>query len=411
MTGSERATPVRVLMVIRLFYPWLGGTQSQADRLSRELIRQRLPVRLVTGWWFRGTPQRETIDGIPVFRNQTLWEFFGVRGLRKFGGYLYIGTLLWHLWRTRRSYDVIHVHGLSYHTYAAALAGCWFHRPTIAKIANSGRASDIDKMRRGDHLALSRFMLPTALRCDRFVALNEAVVRELVAAGVPERRIVRIPNGIEVASPRERVAALHDPARVVFVGRLHEQKGVDTLLRAFARLRADRPDARVVLRLVGDGPLRADLLALARELDVAAEFLGERDDVEALLEDADVFVLPSRAEGMSNALLEAMAAGVPTIVTDIPGNADVIRQEENGLLVEPDDPEGLAAAIGRLLDDGALRERIGPAARGTVEAEYALDRVATRYVALYEELLSERGDTKSRSSSRRNTARAPSAGV
>ena len=411
MTGTERAAPVRVLMVIRLFFPWLGGTQSQADRLSRELIRRGLPVRLVTGWWFRGTPRRETIDGIPVFRNSTLWEFFGVRGLRKFGGYLYIATLLWHLWRTRRSYDVIHVHGLSYHTYAAALAGRWFHRPTIAKIANSGRASDIDKMRRGDHLALSRYMLPTALGCDRFVALNEAVVRELVAAGVPEHRIARIPNGIEVPPARERAAALHDPARVVFVGRLHEQKGVDTLLRAFARLRADRPDATIALRLVGDGPLRADLEALARELGVDAEFLGGRDDVDTLLEDADVFVLPSRAEGMSNALLEAMTLGLPAIVTNIPGNADVIRHEENGLLVEPDDPDGLAAAIGRLLDDGALRGRVGRAGRETVEAEYALDRVASRYVALYEELLSERGDTKPRSSSRRNTARAPSAGV
>jgi glycosyltransferase involved in cell wall biosynthesis len=254
-------------------------------------------------------------------------------------------------------------------------------------------------------------MLPTALGCDRFVALNEAVVRELVAAGVPERRIVRIPNGIEVPPARERPAALHDPARIVFVGRLHEQKGVDTLLRAFARLRADRPDATIALRLVGDGPLRADLEALARELGVDAEFLGGRDDVDTLLEDADVFVLPSRAEGMSNALLEAMTLGLPAIVTNIPGNADVIRHEENGLLVEPDDPDGLAAAIGRLLDDGALRGRVGRAGRETVEAEYALDRVASRYVALYEELLSERGDTKPRSSSRRNTARAPSAGV
>jgi L-malate glycosyltransferase len=389
---SERAAPIRVLMVIRLFYPWLGGTQSQADRLSRELIRRGLPVRLVTGWWFRGTPQRETIDGIPVFRNTTLWEFFGVRGLRKFGGYLYIATLLWRLWRTRRSYDVIHVHGLSYHTYAAALAGRWLHRPTIAKIANSGSASDIDKMRRGDHLALSRYMLPTALRCDRFVALNEAVVRELVAAGVPERRIVRIPNGIEVPSLHERATALHDPAGVVFVGRLHEQKGVDTLLRAFARLRTQRPDARIDLRLIGDGPRRPELEALARELVVDAAFLGERDDVATQLEDADVFVLPSRAEGMSNALLEAMTAGLPAIVTNIPGNADVIRHEQNGLLVEPDDADGLAAAIGRLLDDAALRERLGGAARDTVETGYALDRVATHYVALYEELLGTSAD-------------------
>ncbi len=387
-TTAER--PLRVLMVVRLFDPWLGGTQRQAHRLAQELIGRGVHVRLVTGWWFRGTPQRETIDGMPVFRNHTLWEGFGIRGARKLGGYLYIFTLLWYLWRHRDSYDVIHVHGLSYHTFAASLAGRWLGKPTIAKLANSGRASDIMKMQKDQHLALSRFMLPIALRCDRFVALNTAVTRELLDAGVPGARILQIPNGIEVGPlPALADRELHRPARVVFVGRLHQQKGVDLLLRAVARIRERRPEASIRFDVVGDGPLREELSALARDLDVASDvrFLGYRDDVAAFLDRADAFVLPSRAEGISNALLEAMAVGLPVVASAVPGNTDMVEHEANGLLVAVDDPASLAAALLRLLDEPDLRGRLGREARRTVETRYSIEHVGERYVNLYRELV------------------------
>jgi glycosyltransferase involved in cell wall biosynthesis len=385
---SSEPSP-RVLMVIRLFYPWLGGTQRQAHRLARELIERGIDVQFVTGRWFRGTPREETIDGIPVFRNHTLWEGFGIRGVRRFGGYLYILTLLWHLWRKRHSYDVIHVHGLSYHTFAAALAGRWLGKPTITKLANSGSASDIRKMRMDQHLALSRFMLPAALRCDRFVALTETVERELIEAGVPGERIVRIPNGIDPEHEASRTGdEPHRPARVVFVGRLHEQKAVDILLRAAALIGRQRPQRDLRVDLVGDGPLGNELTALARELGIAeiVGFHGDRDDVTSFLRAADVFVLPSRAEGISNALLEAMAFGLPVVASAVPGNTDVIEHEENGLLVEVDDPVALAAAILRVLDEADLRERLGRRARRTVETTYSIDLVARRYIALYGEL-------------------------
>lgn len=386
--GERGPRPIRVLMVIRLFYPWLGGTQRQAHVLARELIDLGVPVQIVTGWWFRGTPQRDVIDGIRVFRNHTLWEAFGIRGARKFGGYLYILTLLWFLWRRRATYDVIHVHGLSYHTFAAALAGRWLRRPTIVKLANSGEASDIDKMRRGQHLALSRFMLPTALSCDRFVALNPAVVEELASAGVPPDRIVRIPNGVEVEPTSRDSYELHDPARLLFVGRLHAQKGVDTLLRAFRQLR-DARSAPLRLELVGDGPLREELMTLAVGLGISADvhFAGNRDDVPRSLGEADVFVLPSRAEGLSNALLEAMASGLPVVVSRIPGNVDVIRDQMDGLLVDVDDPAALATAIERLLADADLRGRLGRSARRTALETYALGEVARRYEELYASVL------------------------
>lgn len=377
-------------MVIRLFDPWLGGTQKQAHRLARALLDEGVDVQLATGWWFRGTRQRETIDGIPVFRNHTLWEGFGIRGARTFGGYVYILTLLWHLWRRRRTYDVIHVHGLSYHTFAAAIASRWLHKPMVTKLANSGAASDILKMRGGQHLALTRFMLPTALRNGRFVALNRAVERELLDAGVQRERITTIPNGIGLqVAPGAFDARLHRPARALFVGRLHHQKGVDVLLRAARRLRELDPQLAVAYRIVGDGPLRDELSSLTRELGLTkeVEFWGERGDVPGFLRDTDVFVLPSRAEGISNALLEAMSLGLPVIASAVPGNEDVVEHEREGLLFPVDDPESLATAIRRVLRDADLRERLGRHARRAVESRYPIERVADRYRALYRELM------------------------
>ncbi len=382
--------PIRVLMLVRLFFPWIGGTERQAYKLARSLAERNISVQIVTGWWFRGTPQREEMDGIPVFRNQTLWEFFGIKGLRKFGGYLYILTLLWHLWRRRHEYDVIHVHGLSYHTFTAVLAGKWFGRKTIAKLANSGRASDIDKMRGDRQLMFTRWMLPTALQCDRFVAINKDIVAELSAAGVPADRIVRLTNGVEVDQIRAKTDyALHSPPRIVFVGRLHEQKGLDTLLRAFKLLLDRMPQDKPCLQLVGDGPLRSELAALAQRLGIEkqVEFVGLTDRVMDYLQRADIFVLPSRAEGISNALLEAMACALPVIVSKIPGNIDVVEDGKSGLWIEPDSAESLATGLATLLEQGDLRSALGATARQVVVDRYSMDAVADQYIALYQELL------------------------
>jgi glycosyltransferase involved in cell wall biosynthesis len=392
---SERKKLImRILMVVRLFYPWIGGTERQAHKLAKKLSERDIDVKIVTGWWFRGTPQREVIDGIPVFRNQTLWEMFGVKGLRRFGGYLYFFSLLWYLWRHRGEYDLLHVHGLNYHAGAAALAGRWFHRRTLVKLANSGQASDIKKMQAGQQLPLSRFLLPAALSSDRFVATNHLIADELIAAGVPANRITKLPNGVEIDSVRAKLDfSLNDPVRLVFVGRLHAQKGLDVLLTAFKQLLSHHPQWHLHLQLLGDGPLREDLVALADDLGIAShvDFIGMTERVPEYLQQADIFVLPSRAEGHSNALLEAMACGLPVVVSDIPANLDVVEGGRNGLVFAVDDPRSLSAALARLLEQRELRARLGLAARETVEAQYSLDHIVDDYIALYREILSVNG--------------------
>ena len=386
---------MRVQMIVRLFFPWVGGAERQAHKLSKMLKEKNVEVEISTGWWFRGTPQREVLDGIPVFRNQTLWEMFRIRGLRRFGGYLYMITLFWHLWRRRAEYEILHVHGLNYHAAVAVLAARWFGRKTVVKLANSGQASDIRKMTMGQQLPLSRFLLPLALQSDRFVATNRAIVQELISVGVPADKITQLPNGVESDAIPVKVAyTLHTPVRLIFVGRLHEQKGLDVLLAAFQQLLKQHPSLR--LQLLGDGPLREDLLALSQHLGIArqVDFVGMTEQVFEHLQQSDIFILPSRAEGHSNALLEAMACGLPVIVSDIPANLDVIENKRNGLTFAAGDPASLVNAVMLLLENLGLRERVGQMARQTIESQYSLSYIADRYISLYNDLLSNPNQVK-----------------
>lgn len=378
-------------MVVRLFHPWVGGTERQAHKLAREMIESGHVVRVVTGRWFRGTASSEVIDTVPVSRHSTLWEFFGIKGLRKFGGYLYMVTLAWCLYRTRDDYDVIHVHGLNYHTAVAAMMGRKLGKPTLVKLANSGMASDIARTRSGRQLAGSRRLLPAALRCDCFVALSPAIVEELRAAGVSGERIVSIPNGVEIDEGIESRPRKPGKVQVVFMGRLHHQKGADVLVEA-SRLLVERGTADWTVRIVGDGPVRSHLEDLAdqRNLSAVVEFVGEVGNPMSELDSADIFVLSSRTEGMSNALLEAMSRSKAVVATSIAGNAAVISHGETGLLVPPEDPVALADALERLAKDPDEIGRLGRNARSHIEREYAISEIARRYLELYEALLESR---------------------
>jgi glycosyltransferase involved in cell wall biosynthesis len=126
------------------------------------------------------------------------------------------------------------------------------------------------------------------------------------------------------------------------------------------------------------------------EISERVDFCGSTEQVFEYLQKADVFILPSRAEGLSNALLEAMACGLPVITSNIPANIEVIEHERNGLLFTVEDSKSLADAVTSLINSTELRERLGKAARQTVEKQYGLGTIADRYISLYQEMLSDR---------------------
>jgi sugar transferase (PEP-CTERM/EpsH1 system associated) len=223
--------------------------------------------------------------------------------------------------------------------------------------------------------------------------LREWLVRTL---GIADSKVSRICNGVDTArfqsSARCRTA-LGDrfSADSVVVGsvlRFMDIKDPMNLVSAFisAHRKARLAGIELCLAMIGDGPLRqASIDALdAAGLGPMAWLPGSRDDVPALMQGFDLFVLGSRREGISNTLLEAMASGLPLIATDTGGNAELVRPGQNGALVEPQDPEALAEEIVRYALDADLRERQGSRARELARQDYSLDAMVSSYQRVYE---------------------------
>ena len=213
--------------------------------------------------------------------------------------------------------------------------------------------------------------------------------------GFSGRRVTVIANGIDLERYRpdaDKGAARRrlglDPSRrlIACVARFHPVKDHATLIRAFATLAPGRPD--VDLMLVGDGPLRGQLERQAAALGVAdrVRFLGIRADVPEVLPAADIFALLSVSEAASLTLLEAMACELPTVVTAVGGNPEIVRMDREGLLVPRGDAEAAAGAFLRLLDNPGLAARLGAAGRTRVEQCYQLDDTISAYGHLYQRL-------------------------
>ncbi len=339
-----------ICMVIQSYYPHIGGAERQLQALTAPLRRRGIDVTVVT----RGRPG---LASRAVLRGTRIQRTFvgGGRAARSLG--FTVGALLFMAGR-RRCVDIVHAHDLLSPATTAVLAKVLLRRPVVVKVLRGGQLGDL------------------AVRC----------------AGVPGSRLVRIPNGVDTDWFRpatvNRRAALREELGLagrkvaVFVGRIEPEKGILTLLEAWPTVRRALPDA--LLLLAGDGSERPVLQARCVE---EARFVGPVDEPVTLLQAADCFVLPSYTEGLSNALLEAMATGLPCVATSIGGNVELIRGDAEGWLVRPDDSSALAQALIDALR-GECRETVGCAARSRAVREFSLERTADLLSGLYWRLAS-----------------------
>jgi glycosyltransferase involved in cell wall biosynthesis len=228
---------------------------------------------------------------------------------------------------------------------------------------------------------------------DRYIAVSAAMAEELAGVVHGGRERVRVVhNGVnlddllslEAGNPTGRPPSGGRPV-VLTLARLDWQKGLEHLLRAVPSV----PDARFLI--AGEGSERHQLEELATALRIAdrVEFLGHRTDVAALLQMADVFVLPSVMEGLPVSVVEAMASGTPVVATDIPGTREIVLHEKTGLLAPPGDPVALGAAISRMLRDESLRHRLREAGRALAAAEYSATMMVRRVESIYEDILGQ----------------------
>ncbi len=222
------------------------------------------------------------------------------------------------------------------------------------------------------------------------VAVSDRVRSDAISEGIRPERIVKIVNGVDIFSVdsadisrvRFELGMSNDDILLLSVGRLMYQKGHTILLKALPAVLAEFPKIQIVI--AGGGPLKEELQAEADQLNISAgvKFLGMRDDVPILMSSADIFLFPSRFEGMPNSVLEAMGYGLPVIATDVQGVDELIRNGQNGIIVPVNDPRAISDAILRLLKNPEERQRLGRAAQETIKNEYTLNKMCIQYEKL-----------------------------
>lgn len=387
--AAGRRPPFRLLF-INYEYPPLGGGAATASRsLIREWTAMGCEVETLTSH-FPGLPRREQIDGAAIRR---LWAARRRRDRGRIGEmslFMAGATLVGLGTALRRRPDAV----IAFIGIPGGPPAWLINRLTGVPYIVALRGGDVPGFRCEGIDAFHRLLAPFTRKMWRdaaAVTANSAGLATLARAFAPDVDVSVIHNGVDATlfHPAADTADAAEPGadrpvRLLAVGRLTAQKGVDVLLDALAQPGLKR----AVLDVVGDGDWRGRLEAQAERLGLAerVNFLGwrDRDALAAVYRAADVFVLPSRDEGMPNVLLEAMASGLPAAASRVAGAEDLVAEGETGFLVRPEDPGALAAALKRLVDDAALRRAMGAQGRARAENLFSWRAAAAAYLDLLE---------------------------
>jgi glycosyltransferase involved in cell wall biosynthesis len=402
---------MKLALLTRRYPPLIGGAEKILSYLAAALAAEGAEVTVLTSRMpGLGLP---ALEEVPIeargkaSRGRLTVERLETSRLRFWGTWLYMRNLA--RWFDHNPVDLAYVSMLKHDAYVAVESGRRLGFPVVLRPEGAGATGDIAWQGRG------RFGRKIGLRCrdaSAFVAISKAIEADLKDAwghgtmraaradlasdrSPAEPRIVSIPNGVPVPPvPWQRRPDWRSAPRAAFVGRLAPEKGLDTLIDAWPKVLASFPHAR--LTLIGEGPERPALETRAKALGLtlgpgqAVELPGVAADPTAALRDADLFVLPSREEGMSIALLEAMALGIPLVASSIPGNRRIVSDFKHGRLAPPDDPEGLARVIIEQWTNFDRAFHMSRAARRRVEQEFSIRSVARRHLELFSTLISDR---------------------
>jgi glycosyltransferase involved in cell wall biosynthesis len=373
---------VRIVQVAPFFYPHTGGVESHVRSLAREFAREGHDVTVLTSRFRAGLPWEESFEGYRIVRSRTLGVLFntpvdwGSRGLaHEVDG------------------DVFHLH------YPPPLTSFFATRGLVGKRAPVLLTyhCDLELAGAAGRLisgAYQRIFLPPTLRgVDRIVVHTRSY--GITSAGLRGQQLAVIPSVVDLDRFRpgtdsgslRRDLRLEGRRVLAFLGRLVPHKGVDVILEALTELPGD-----VVLLVIGSGPYLRGLESQARRLEVEERVRFcpnvSDEDLPRYLALADIFVFPSqnRLEGFGLAVAEAMAAGLPVVIADMPGVREVIEPGVEGLLAEPLIASDVAAKVRQILEHPELARGMGMAARRRAEERYGVATVAGQLLRLYEDL-------------------------
>ncbi len=383
-------TPLRVAFVTRRFWPYAGGPEVTVARLVRELTADDFQATVVTGGspaW----PDRIEYNGAPVIR-------LSAASIALWGG-SYTRALSRWLKQNRRDFDVVCVSELK-HEAQAVLAVARQSKLAVALRAERGGMDGDCHWQLNAHFG--QRIKRSCFAADAVIAPNRAVEQELIAAGYPRQRIQLCQTGVPrlpQRTPEKQQAArraladanstllLPDGALVgVFLGTITAAKQLEFLVSTWEQMLSQQANA--YLWIVGDGPYRDELARRIAQRRLTGRMVlpGTFDDVSDILMAADVLLQPSSDAGLSTAILEAMAAGLPVVASDTPGHREAVIPDETGLLPVAGQADLWQQALGALWQSAPLRQRLGEAARQRAATCFSLEQMTLAHRTLFDRL-------------------------
>jgi glycosyltransferase involved in cell wall biosynthesis len=379
----SRRKRVGLMQFLTFFY--LGGTERQVMNLTTGLDTAKFDLHMGCHGKVGALLEEATSRGIPVeeYKIKSLYNLGAMHARLRLARYL-----------REHSIEIVHSYGFYSNLFAIPAARLARTPVVIAAIRDCGEALTP---------AQKRAQKMFCRMADCVLANAEGVRRWLVSQGYPAKKIQVIPNGIVPSAPvavkegrklRQEFGLAANTRLIAVCSRLTPMKGIEQFLDAASVVSCGRPDVRFLViggpSHIGDGSYKAELERYAASLGLEKRviFTGFRTDIAHILPEIDISVLPSLSEGLSNSLLEAMAAGVPVIATRVGGTPEAVEDGNTGLLVPPADLDALIRAMTFLLDNPQSARHMGDEGRRLVQSRFSVERMVHETESLYFKLLS-----------------------
>ena len=370
-----------------------GGIQKNSRLLLSEFNKLGIKTYLCTRN-YHNLPRNEQIGATFFHRSPVLGRSMALNSIL----YL-IDSFFWLTWN-RKKYDILHCQQMFGSTMVGIAVSFFIKKPILTRITLSGETGEASEIRR---LPFTNLRLKLLKYVSKWVVLNKEMKSEIETLGISPEKIKIIYNATEISkesafleNARKKIRQelkLEYKKIVIFVGRLSQEKGLDTLITAWRIVRDEYPEAHLLL--LGEGgafrnvEVETKKLVIKLHLEEVVHFLGHINNAKDYILASDVFVLPTKAEGMSNALVEAMAAGIAIVATDIAANREICMNGVNSLLIKPNESELLAKAIIKLFDMPNVAEILAKEAKKFAEENLSIQAMTNKYISLYQEMLNE----------------------
>ena len=366
-------------MVITAYHPIIGGAERQAKLVAEELSKIGYTVSVITMRKSPDIPSREVINGVHILR-------FGL-GENKINLITFLFSTFLYLLIRKKEIDLIHVHQASYVTGVVAIASCIRKMRWVAKLSNSGIKFDFKELKSRSFGSI--FLWFVKKKCNKFIAITSNIQKELLQAGIPRGKIEVIPNGVSVSKSisnnlrKSDLDCAKDDIVFVQVSRLTDVKNHKMIISAASKIR----QKNFKILFIGDGPNRDIIKYKIDELNMGnnIKLIGSKQNIDEYYQISDVFLLPSIAEGLSNALLEACVHGLYPIVSNLAGNREVLvsKNKQLGLLLDPLDENVWVESMSNICKNGiCLRFE-----NESIINRYLINNVVQRICHLYSKVI------------------------